>query len=343
MNSFVLGKRRIGDGHPPLVVPEIGINHEGNIAKAKRMIDDAARAGAEAVKFQTHSTHDEMVPNDVVPGNANESIWDIIDRCTLTRDEERDLKRYAESKGMLYLSTPFSREAADFLNELDVCAFKIGSGECNNLPLVRHIASHGKPLIISTGMNDIASVARTVEAVRETGVPYALLHCTSLYPTPWSSVRLGALDEMKNAFPDAVIGLSDHTRTNHVAIASVALGAAILERHFTSDKGWPGPDIEISMSPGELEDLIWGSQNVFQALGGSKEVLPEEQPTIDFAYASVVTTTDIAKGDVFSRQNLWVKRPGTGEFLAADYEMLLGKVARHDLPKDHMVRKSDIV
>lgn len=342
MNSFVLGKRRIGDGHPPLVVPEIGINHEGSIAKAKQMIDDAARAGAEAVKFQTHSTHDEMVPNDVVPGNADESIWDIIDRCTLTRDEERELKRYTESKGMLYLSTPFSREAADFLNELGVCAFKIGSGECNNLPLVRHIASYGKPLIISTGMNDITSISRTVEAVREAGVSYALLHCTSLYPTPWRAVRLGALDEMKNAFPDAVIGLSDHTLTNDVAIASVALGAAILERHFTSDKDWPGPDIEISMSPRELEDLIRGARNVFQALGGSKAILPEEQPTIDFAYASVVTTANIAEGDVLSRHNLWVKRPGNGDFLAADYDMLLGKVARCDLPKDHMLRKSDI-
>lgn len=342
MNSFVLGNRHVGGGCPPLVVPEIGINHEGSLAKAKQMVDDAATAGAEVVKFQTHSAHDEMVPNDVVPGNADESIWDIIARCSLTRDEERELKRYTESKGMFYLSTPFSREAADFLNEIGICAFKIGSGECNNLPLVRHIASYGKPLIISTGMNDINSVSRTVEAVRESGAPYALLHCTSLYPTPWPAVRLGALEEMKNAFPDAVIGLSDHTLTNHVAIASVALGATILERHFTSDKDWPGPDIEISMSPGELEDLIRGSQNVFQALGGSKEVLPQEQPTIDFAYASVVTTADIAKGDVFSRQNLWVKRPGTGEFLAADYEALLGKVARRDLPKDHLVRKADI-
>ena len=342
MDPFRLGSRNIGRGHPPLVVPEIGINHEGSIAKAKRMVDDAAKAGAEAVKFQTHSTYDEMVPNDVVPGNSDESIWNIIDRCSLTRDEERDLKAYTESKGLLYLSTPFSREAADFLNELGVCAFKIGSGECNNLPLVKQIASYKKPLIISTGMNDLASISRTVEAVREVGVPFALLHCTSLYPTPWSAVRLGALSEMRSAFPDAVIGLSDHTLTNHVAIASVALGAAILERHFTSEKGWPGPDIEISMSPGELEDLVRGSQNVFRALGGSKEILPEEQPTIDFAYASVVTTNAIAKGDAFSRDNLWVKRPGTGEFRAADYELLLGKVASRDLPKDYLLRKSDI-
>lgn len=341
-SSFRLGNRPVGRGHPPLVVPEIGINHEGSIAKAKKMVDDAARAGAEVVKFQTHSAHDEMIPNDVVPGNAAESIWDIIARCTLTRDEERELKRYTESKGMLYLSTPFSREAADFLDEMGVSAFKIGSGECNNLPLVKHIASYGKPLIVSTGMNDMTSVARTVEVVRDVGVPYALLHCTSLYPTPWPAVRLGALDELNAAFPDAVVGLSDHTLTNHVAFASVALGAAILERHFTSDKGWPGPDIEISMSPRELKDLIQGSKNIFQALGGSKEILPEEQPTIAFAYASIVTTADISKGDVFSAQNLWVKRPGTGDLRAADYDLVLGKVASRDLPKDHLLQNSDI-
>lgn len=337
-----VGARRIGPAHRPWVIPEIGINHEGDMHKARRMIDDAAAAGAEVVKFQSHSPSDEMVPNDVVPANAAESIWDIISRCTLTRDQELELKAYTEAKGLLYLSTPFSREAADHLESLGVEAFKIGSGECNNVPLVDHIARFGKPVIVSTGMNDIASITPSVEVLRRHGVPFALLHCTSLYPTPWNQVRLGALAELREAFPDAVVGLSDHTLTNHVAVAAVALGAAILERHFTSDATWPGPDIEISMTPGDLADLVSGSARVHEALGGAKTILAEEQPTIDFAYASVVTVAAVAAGDVFTRDNVWVKRPGTGEILVSEFDQVLGRRATRDLAPDSQLRWTDL-
>ena len=334
--------RPVGAAHPPLVVPEIGINHEGDMAKARRMIDDAADAGAEVVKFQSHSPADEMVRNDVVPANADESIWDIISRCTLTWDQEAELQAHARARGLTFLSTPFSREAADHLRELDVPAYKIGSGECNNLPLIDHIASFGRPIILSTGMNDLASVAASVDVIRDHGVPYALLHCTSLYPTPRDKVRLGALAELREAFPDAVLGLSDHTLSNHVALGAVALGASILERHFTSDPAWPGPDIEISMTPDELADLVVGSRYVHEALGGTKAVLPEEQPTIDFAYASVVTTAAVAAGTRLDRSNTWVKRPGTGPIPAADLERVLGTVAARDLPADHQVGWDDV-
>jgi len=334
--------RRIGAAHPPYVVPEIGINHEGDLDKARRMVDDAVAAGAEVVKFQSHSPADEMIPNDVVPANADVSIWDIISRCTLTHDEERELKAYTESRGATYLSTPFSREAADHLRELDVAAYKIGSGECNNLPLIDHIASFGRPVVLSTGMNDLASVARSVEVLRDHHTPYALLHCTSLYPTPRDKVRLGALAELREAFPDAVLGLSDHTLTNHVALAAVALGASILERHFTSDASWPGPDIEISMTPPELADLVQGSRWVHEALGGAKGVLSEEQPTIDFAYASVVTLRPVAAGEIFDSTNVWVKRPGTGEILAPEFDTVLGARATQALPADHQLRRADV-
>jgi N-acetylneuraminate synthase len=334
--------RRIGAAHAPWVIPEVGINHEGDMDKARRMIDDAAAAGAEVVKFQSHSPADEMVPNDVVPANADVSIWDIISRCTLTWDQERELKSYAEAQGLTYLSTPFSREAADHLHEMDVAAYKVGSGECNNLPLIDHIASFGRPVILSTGMNDLTSVGRSVEVLRDHRVPYALLHCTSLYPTPRDKVRLGALAELREAFPDAVLGLSDHTLSNHVALAAVALGASILERHFTSDATWPGPDIEISMTPKELADLVQGSRWVHEALGGSKSVLAEEQPTIDFAYASVVTLRQVAAGEVLDRDNTWVKRPGTGEILAAELDLVIGATATVDLPPDHQIRWSDV-
>lgn len=340
--ELVIGGRRIGEAHPPWVVPEIGINHEGDMAKALRMIDDAAAAGAEVVKFQSHSPADEMVANDVVPANAEDSIWDIISRCTLDREQEAQLKAHAEASGLVFLSTPFSREAADHLHDLDVVAYKIGSGECNNLPLIDHIASFGRPIVLSTGMNDLGSIGASVEVLRDHAVPYALLHCTSLYPTPRDKVRLGALAEMRERFPDAVLGLSDHTLTNHVALAAVALGASILERHFTSDATWPGPDIEVSMTPDELADLVQGSRWVHEALGGTKSVLPEEQPTIDFAYASVVTIDAVRAGEVLDRSNVWVKRPGTGEILAPDFDRVIGSRATRDLPGGHQLRWSDV-
>jgi N-acetylneuraminate synthase len=340
--EFEIAGRRIGEAHPPWVIPEIGINHEGDMGKARRMVDDAAAAGAEVVKFQSHSPADEMVPNDVVPANADVSIWDIISRCTLTWDQERELKAYTEAQGLTYLSTPFSREAADHLRQMDVAAYKVGSGECNNLPLIDHIASFGRPVILSTGMNDLESVARSVEVLRDHRAPFALLHCTSLYPTPRDKVRLGALAELRKAFPDAVLGLSDHTLSNHVALAAVALGASILERHFTSDANWPGPDIEISMTPDELADLVRGSRWVHDALGGTKAVLPEEQPTIDFAYASVVTLRPIRAGEVLDTENTWVKRPGTGEILAGELDRVIGARATHDLPADHQMRWGDV-
>ena len=340
--EIVIAGRRIGPAHAPWVIPEIGINHEGDMGKARRMIDDAAEAGAEVVKFQSHSPHDEMVPNDVVPANADVSIWDIISRCTLTRDQEIELKAYAEAQGLTYLSTPFSREAADHLHEMGVEAFKIGSGECNNLPLIDHIARFGKPVVLSTGMNDVPAIARSVEVLRSHDVPFALLHCTSLYPTPRDKVRLGALAELRDAFPDAVLGLSDHTLSNHVALGAVALGASILERHFTSDRTWPGPDIEISMDPAELADLVAGSRWVHEALGGSKTILAEEQPTIDFAYASVVTLRDIAAGETFDTTNVWVKRPGTGEILAPELDRVVGARAAGDLPSGHQLRWDDV-
>ena len=323
-----IGERPVGLEYPPLVIAEIGINHEGDFEKAIRMVDDAHRAGCECVKFQSHVIDDEMIPNDVVPGNASESIWNIMERCALTETEERELKAYVESRDMIFLSTPFSRAAANRLAAMDVSAFKIGSGECNNYPLVEHIASFKKPVIVSTGMNDIESVKLTVEILRRHKVQFALLHCTSIYPTPYEHVRLGALAEMHREFPDAVLGLSDHTLTNYTCLAAVALGASILERHFTSDKSWPGPDIEISMAPNDLRDLIIGSRAIHQALGGSKTILREEQPTIDFAYACVVATRDIRLGEVFSHDNVWVKRPGTGEILAVDFENVIGKTAR---------------
>lgn len=332
MEEVVISGRAIGPAHPPLVIAEIGINHEGSIDKAIRMVDDAAAAGCECVKFQSHVIEDEMIPNDVIPGNAKESIWDIMKRCALSEAEEREVKAHVERKGMIYLCTPFSRAAALRLEKLGVPAYKIGSGECNNYPLIDLVASFGKPMIISTGMNDIESIRPGVEICRRRGAPLILLHCTSIYPTPYPLVRLGAMAELRSAFGTELVGLSDHSMGNYTCFGATALGACVLERHFTSDKSWPGPDVPISMDPPELADLVRGSRAIFEARGGAKKILSEEQPTIDFAYACVVTTRPIAAGEVLNRDNVWVKRPGTGAILAKDYESVLGRTAKRALP-----------
>ena len=342
MNSIVIGNRLVGNNYPPLVIAEIGINHEGDIHKAIQMVDDAHNSGCECVKFQCHVIEDEMIPNDVVPGNTTESIWNIMDRCKLSEEEDIMLKKYVELKGMIYLSTPFSRAAAVRLENMGVSAYKIGSGECNNYPLIEHIAKYGKPIILSTGMNDIPSIKRSVAILEKYKIPYALMHCTSMYPTPYEKVRLGALNELKNHFPRAVLGLSDHSIGNYTCFSAVALGASILEKHFTSNKTWPGPDVPISIDPDEVRDLIIGSRAIHQALNGSKTILKEEQPTIDFAYACVVSIKDIKAGQIFSKENIWVKRPGTGEIKAIDYNNILGKTAKSNLTMNSQIKWKDI-
>jgi|TARA_B100000959_G_scaffold16157_1_gene15812 N-acetylneuraminate synthase len=337
--------REIGGDYPPLVIVEIGINHNGSLKTAFEMVDAAYESGAEIIKHQSHIVEEEMssAAKNVIPGNADVSIYDIIECCALDEDDERALKDYIESKGMIFISTPFSRAAADRLDRMDVSAYKIGSGECNNYPLVEHIARFRKPVIVSTGMNDIDSVRKTVEILEAYTTPYALLHATNLYPTPSHLVRLGAMQELQRAFPHALIGLSDHTISNLACFAAVALGASILERHFTDRMDRPGPDIINSMDSIALKELIIGSEEIWKMRGGKKEATKEEQATIDFAFATVVTIKTVKKGEVFSKDNLWVKRPAIGEIKAEMYNSLMGKSAVKDLASDSHLSWNDVI
>ena len=335
-NYITIGDRKIGADYPPLVIAEIGINHEGSLKVAKEMVDAAHRSGVECVKHQTHIVDDEMSgeAKNVIPGNADVSIYEIMKRCSLDEDDEYALKNYVQSKGMIFISTPFSRAASERLERFNVSAYKIGSGECNNYPLLEHISTFGKPVILSTGMNTIESVRKAVNIFKNANVPLALLHTTNLYPTPAHLVRYGAMKELSDAFPNNVFGLSDHTLTNHACLGAVALGASILERHFTDHKERTGPDIVCSMDENECKELIEGSNLIWQMRGGSKEPAKEEKVTIDFAFATVVTIKDIKKGEEFTKENLWVKRPGTGEILADKYNDIIGKTAASDIPND---------
>ena len=336
MRELVIGNIRIGEGQSPLVIPEIGINHNGSLQVAREMVDAAARAGARIVKHQTHVVDDEMAPcaKEVKPGNADISIYEVMSRAALNADEEKQLKEYVESKGMVFLSTPFSRAAANRLEKMDVLAYKIGSGELNNYPLIEHIAYFGKPMIVSTGMNDMASIERALDILERKNVPYALMHTTNLYPTPPRLVRLGAMQEMMRTFPNIPIGLSDHTLNNNACIAAISMGAKVVERHFTDRMDRNGPDIVCSMDEAGLKELLLAAQEVPQMLGGSKQAAPEEQVTQNFAFATVVTIRPVKKGETFTKENIWVKRPGTGEISAADFENVLGKCAADDIPSD---------
>ena len=343
--AIKIADRTIGLEYPPLVIAEIGINHQGCLETAFEMVDAAYKAGAEVVKHQTHVIDDEMTSaaKKVIPGNASESIYDIMARCALNEVDELRLKDYVESKGMIFISTPFSRAAADRLERMNVAAYKIGSGECNNYPLIEHIAAFGKPMIVSTGMNDINSVKKTVDILERYHIQYALLHTTNLYPTPVHLVRLGAMLQLTKEFPNAVIGLSDHTVSNMACFAATALGACILERHFTDRMDRNGPDIINSMDPIALKELIIGVNEIALMRGGKKEPAKEEQVTIDFAFATVVAIKKIKKGDVLTKENIWVKRPGIGKIRAEFYNDLIGKKALHDIEYDEHLCWDDFV
>ena len=341
---FNIGERKIGYDYEPLVIAEIGINHEGSLAVAKQMVDAAKSAGIEFIKHQTHIVEDEMssAAKHTIPGNADVSIYEIMRRCSLNEADELELKNYVEANGMIFISTPFSRAAADRLHKWNVLAYKIGSGECNNYPLIEHIASFGKPVILGTGMNTIASIEKAVAILEKYKIDYALLHTTNLYPTPNHLVRLGAMQEVQQAFPKAVVGLSDHTLTNHACFGAVALGASILERHFTDKLDRPGPDIVCSMDVQACKELIEGSKIIAQQRGGMKGPAAEEQVTIDFAFATVCAIKPIKMGHVFTHENLWVKRPGKGGILAEEYNNIIGKKATRDVAQDVQVQWEDI-
>tara|TARA_B100000900_G_scaffold416015_1_gene448501 strand:+ start:4792 stop:5841 length:1050 start_codon:yes stop_codon:yes gene_type:complete len=343
-NSFTILNREVGYHHDPLIIAEIGINHGGSLEVAKKMAKLAIDSGVDVVKHQTHIVEDEMSEhaNSFNVDYIGKSIYQLMDECSLDENEEFELKKFVEANGAIFLSTPFSRAAADRLREFDVPAYKIGSGECNNYPLVDHIASFGKPVILSTGMNSIESVRPAAEIIQKYNVPFALLHTTNIYPTPNHLVRLDGIKELSENFPNAVIGFSDHTVTNHACFGAVALGASILERHFTDTMDREGPDIVNSMDPEAARDLVEGSKIIKQSRGGKKGPIDEESSVIEFAFSSVVTIKEIKKGEAFTKDNIWVKRPGTGYFSAGDFESIIGRIASNDLDKDHQLTQEDL-
>ena len=336
--------RTISSKEAPLIIAELGINHGGDLKVAEQMVKIAANRGCEVIKHQTHFLDDEMTPDAkrIMPPNADVSIWDVMEKCSLTEDEEIKLKRVVEDLGMIYISTPFSRSAADFLNDINVPAFKIGSGECDNLLLLEHIADFGKPIILSTGMQNLLSVEKPVEIFEKNNVEYALLECTNIYPCPPEDIALGSLAQLSHQFPNAEIGFSDHSIGPTMALAAVALGATIVEKHFTDTKDRQGPDISCSMDPDELEHLIKKSKEIAYSRDRRKFIANVEKDVYKFARSSIVSDKNLKKGDTIDRQNIWARRPGNGEIPAFEFEKVLGKTVTRDIAKNTQIKWSDL-
>ncbi len=339
-----ISDRTISNKTRPLIIAEIGINHGGNLSVAKKMVNLAFSAGCEAIKHQTHFIEDEMTDKakEIFPPNANISIWDIMNNCNLSQDAEIELKNYTEELGMIYLSTPFSRKAADFLAEIGIPAFKIGSGEADNLPLIKHITSFGKPVILSTGMQTIDSIKTSVNILSDSKIDFALLECTNLYPSPPEKVSLSGINDLQEAFPNALIGFSDHSIGPEMALAAVAMGSCIVERHFTDSRYRKGPDIACSMDPAELKYLIERSAEIHIAKNNPKLRSNEEEKVYNFARASVVADKNLIAGTILTENDIWVRRPGSGEIAAFDYYKLIGKTLKTSKVFNEFINWSDI-
>ena len=335
---------KIGENFEPLIIPEIGINHNGDLNTAFKMVDAAKRAGAKIIKHQTHIPDDEMSEEakKIKPGNSKRNIYNIIEDCSLSFEKEYKLTQYCKKKKIIFISTPFSFKAVDRLVKFNVPIFKIGSGEIFNFPLLDYISKFKKKLIISSGMASIEQLKNTVSFLKKRNVDFAILHTTNLYPTPDNLIRLGSITQLRQKFKNNIIGLSDHSSSNYSCFGAVALGASIIEKHFTDTFKRSGPDISCSVDEIGLKELIKGCNIISKQRFGDKNLLKEEQVTRNFAYASVVSRRKIEINEILSLKNITVRRPGTGDFGAAEFKNLLGKKVRSIIKKNIQIKKRDL-
>lgn len=338
--KLLIGNRAIGSGERTFIIAETGINHNGDISRAHEMIDVAAEAGVDCVKFHTHLADDEMLNVTDTAQYINESQYQLIKKMELSLEQHIELKEHTEERGLMFLSTPFSREAADLLVRIDVPAFKIGSGELTNEPFLKHVASMGKPMIVSTGMSSYTEVVATVALLKSWDVQFCLMQCTSMYPTPSEEVHLNVISRYKREF-QVPVGFSDHTKGNYMAFAAVALGACLVEKHFTMSREWPGPDQKASIEPDELTDLVKGIRIIELGLDDEKEANEDEQELQKLFRESVVAIHNIPSGSTITQEMVWVKRPGFG-IPANQMAEVIGKKSKRDIPVNTMLSWDDI-
>ncbi|SMC39421.1 N-acetylneuraminate synthase [Sporomusa malonica] len=325
------------------IIAEAGVNHNGNLELAKKMVYKAKEAGADCIKFQT------FVSKNVVSKNANkadyqkqqtkadESQLAMLQKLELTFNDFVKLNNYCKDQGIQFLSTPFDFDSIDFLASLDMGIWKIPSGEITNLPYLVKIAKMHKPIIMSTGMSTISEIEDAMSILRENGSgEITLLHCTTEYPTPYTDVNLKAMDTLKEKF-NVPIGYSDHTKGIEIPVAAAAIGATVIEKHFTLDRNMEGPDHKASLEPCELKAMVNAIRNTELAIGiAEKKVTESEKKNIAIARKSIVASRDIKRGEVFTPDNLTVKRPGNGISPMRWFEVL-GKTAKCDFEEDELI------
>jgi len=334
-----IGDRWIGEGEPCFVIAEAGANHNRDFAMAVELIDVAAEAGADAVKFQTYSAetlYSKHTPRfSYLEGVSAKETWDLIKEIELPRAWQADLAAHAARRGIRFLSTPFDHRAVDELAALGVPAFKIASFEIVDLPLIGYAAAQGRPMILSTGLASYEDIADALGACAAAGNrEVALLQCASLYPAPPARMNLRAMATMRQAFGRPV-GLSDHSLGIHVAVAAAGLGASIVEKHFTLDRRLPGPDHPFAIEPGELRDMVRQIHEVEAALGDGLKLgpAPEEMEMHEKARRSLIAARAIPRGAVIDRSMIVIKRPGTG-IRPKLIDLVVGRVARVDIAED---------
>ncbi|MDM7996876.1 MAG: N-acetylneuraminate synthase [Acidobacteriota bacterium] len=343
--DILIGPKIIGSGTQVFVIAEIGINHDGSAVQAEKLIDAAADAGADAVKFQSYRVDRLLIPSRdryAQQADGAESAYQMLRRCELSWDDQARLKKHADMRGILFLSTPFDEESADFLDSIDVQAFKIASGDLTHMPLLRHVGAKGKPILLSTGMSYLSEVADAVYTLRSAGAKeIVLMHCVSSYPAMPSQMNLRALQTMQSYF-ELPVGLSDHSEGILASLTAVPLGAVVIEKHFTLDKNASGPDHKASMDVADLKSLVKSLRDVEASLGdGRKRPSDIEEESRLFGRRSIVAAVDIRRDEKIAEWMLTFKRPGSG--LEPRYlEKVIGTTARRNIGKDTILQWEDL-
>lgn len=343
--DILIGQKVIGSESAVFVVAEIGINHDGSASQAEKLIDAAAESGADAVKFQSYRVDRLLIPSReryAQQMDGAESAYQMLRRCELSWEDQAKLKKHADAKGVLFISTPFDEESADFLDSIGVPAFKIASADVTHVPLLRHVASKGKPVLLSTGMSFLGEVADAIYHLRSAGAKEILLmHCVSSYPASPKHMNLRALQTLRSYF-ELSVGLSDHSEGIHLPLVATALGAVLIEKHFTLDKNASGPDHKASIDPHDLKLLVKNLRDVEASLGdGRKRPSDAEEESRVSCRRSIVSAVDIRAHETLARWMLTFKRPGSG-LEPRHLEKILGMTARRNIGKDTILQWEDL-
>ena len=327
-----------------LIIAEAGVNHNGSVDLARKLIDVAKESGADCIKFQTFNSRNLVSHNAqkaeyqrLTTGDSSQQ--DMLEKLELCYDEFLELKVYCDQVGICFLSTPFDFESINFLNSINMPFWKVPSGEVTNMPYLEAIGKTGKPVLMSTGMCELSEIETAINVLKQNGTSeIKLLHCNTEYPTPFEDVNLKAMQTMRDVF-GVEVGYSDHTKGIEVPIAAVALGATVVEKHFTLDRKMKGPDHEASLEPDELSAMVSSIRHIEKALGtGEKTPSPSEKKNIAVARKSIVAKTKIKAGEILTEDNITVKRPGTGLSPMLWHEVL-GTKAVHDFEEDELIER----